>query len=84
MFQFDLTDRRMDFFFQKPKLFGVLSSGNLIYDHSFLLKVTSLFSTTSKRKGAKKELQKRSLNVPIAKIFSIFFSNIFGLFMSFY
>jgi hypothetical protein len=37
---------------------GILSSGNLPYDPSILLKVTSLFSTVSKRKDAKKLFQK--------------------------
>jgi hypothetical protein len=49
----------MDYtFFKKSKLFGVLSSGNLTYDPSIWLKVTSLSSTASKRKGAKKNYAK--------------------------
>ena len=34
---------------------GILSSGNLTYDPSIWLKVTSLSSTASKRKGAKNQ-----------------------------
>jgi hypothetical protein len=36
-----------------------MSSGNLTYDPSIWLKVTSLFSTASKRKDAKKIMPKR-------------------------
>ena len=39
-------------------LFGVLSSGNLTYDPLIWSKVTSLFSTASKKKGAKKYAKK--------------------------
>ena len=63
------------YFFQKPKLFWILSSENLCCDPSIWLKVTSLSSTASKRKG---------LNVSNVKIFSKKNFNVLGSFMPFY
>jgi hypothetical protein len=44
---------------QLIELFGVLSSGNLTYDPLIWVKVTSLSSSASERKVAKKIMQKR-------------------------
>ena len=49
MFRFDGN------FFKRTKLFGVLSSGNLTYDPSIWLKVTSLSSTASIRERVQKK-----------------------------
>ena len=46
--------------------------GHLTYDPWIWLKVTSLSSTASKRKGVNFFFAKKSLNVPYVKMFSIF------------
>jgi hypothetical protein len=50
-----LADRNMQVRFGFEGSLGILSSGNLTYDPLILLKVTSLSSTASKRKGAKNQ-----------------------------
>ena len=57
--------------------------GHLTYDTWIWLKITSLSSTASVLNGYKKIYAKESLNVPNVKILSIFFSDVFDLFMPF-
>ena len=64
-------------------LFGVLSSGNLTYDPLIWSKVTSLFSTASKKKGAKKYAKKEFECTKCKDTFN-FFPKDFGSFMPFY
>ena len=58
--------------------------GHLTYDPWIWLKITSLSSTASVLNECKKIYAKESLNVHNVKILSIFFSNVFSLFMPFY
>ena len=61
-------------FFRKSKLFGVLNSGNLTYDPSIWLKVTSLSSVASKRERVQKNHAKKEFECTYVKMFSFFFS----------
>ena len=58
--------------------------GHLTYDTWIWLEITSLSSKASVLNGFKKIYAKESLNVHNVKILSIFFSNVFSLFMPFY
>ena len=58
--------------------------GHLTYDTWIWLEITSLSSTASVLNECKKIYAKESLNVHNVKILSIFFSNVFSLFMPFY
>ena len=58
--------------------------GHLTYDPWICLKIASLSSTASVLNECKKIYAKESLNVHNVKILSIFFSNVFSLFMPFY